>query len=92
MSIDRTVGDIAGSGSTISVVEIFSLRRVMGIALMLAVVQVVLVTALATLAAFLYNLAAGLVGGFEVTLVRGRLRLLWGRFAVGYAATANEGL
>ena len=40
----------------------------MGIALMLAVVQVVLVTALATLAAFLYNLSAGLVGGFEVTL------------------------
>jgi hypothetical protein len=68
VSIDRTVGDIAGSGSTISVVEIFSLRRVMGVALMLAVVQVVLVTALATLAAFLYNLAAGLVGGFEVTL------------------------
>ena len=68
VSIDRTVGDIAGSGSTVSVVELFSLRRVMGIALMLAVVQVVLVTALATLAAFLYNLAAGLVGGFEVTL------------------------
>ncbi len=68
VSVDQTIGDIAGSGSTISVVEVFSLRRVMGIALMLAVVQVVLVTALATLAAFLYNLAAGLVGGFEVTL------------------------
>ena len=72
VSIDRTVGDIAGSGSTISVVEVLSLRRVMGIALMLAVVQVVLVTALATLAAFLYNLASGLVGGFEVTLAEDR--------------------
>ena len=72
VSIDRTVGDIAGSGSTISVVELLSLRRVMGIALMLAVVQVVLVTALATLAAFLYNLASGLVGGFEVTLAEDR--------------------
>ncbi|HYN75747.1 MAG TPA: DUF3566 domain-containing protein [Candidatus Limnocylindria bacterium] len=68
VSVDRTVGDITGSGSSVSVVEIFSLRRVMGIALMLSVVQVVLITALATLGAFLYNLAAGLVGGVEVTL------------------------
>ena len=35
---------------------------------MLAVVDVVLITAIATLGAFLYNLAAGLLGGLEVTL------------------------
>lgn len=68
VSVDRTVGDITGSGSTISVVQVLSLRRVMGVALMLAVIQVVLVTALATLCAFLYNLTSGLVGGLEVTL------------------------
>jgi hypothetical protein len=68
VSVDRTVGDITGSGSSISVVEILSLRRVMGVALMLAVIQVVLITALATLCAFLYNLTSGLVGGLEVTL------------------------
>ncbi len=68
VSVDRTVGDITGSGSSISVVQILSLRRVMGVALMLAVIQVVLITALATLCAFLYNLTSGLVGGLEVTL------------------------
>jgi hypothetical protein len=71
-SLDSTVGDIAGSTSSISILDIFSLRRVMGIALMLAVVQVVLVTALATLAAFLYNLASGLVGGLDITLAEDR--------------------
>ncbi len=68
VSVDRTVGDITGSGSSISVVDLFSLRRVMGIAMMLGVIQIVLITALATLAAFLYNLAAGMVGGLDVTL------------------------
>ncbi len=68
VSVDRTVGDITGSGSSVSVVQILSLRRVMGVALMLAVIQVVLITALATLCAFLYNLTSGLVGGLEVTL------------------------
>jgi Transmembrane domain of unknown function (DUF3566) len=72
ISVDRTVGDITGSGSSFSVVEILSLRRVMGVTLMLGVVQVVLVTALATLAAFLFNLTTGLVGGLDVTLTEDR--------------------
>ena len=68
VSIDRTVGDIAGSGSTISVPSSLLPASGHGHRLDAGGVQVVLVTALATLAAFLYNLAAGLVGGFEVTL------------------------
>jgi len=42
--------------------------RVVGLATVIAVVNVVLLTALATLFAFLYNLSAALLGGFEVTL------------------------
>jgi hypothetical protein len=42
--------------------------RVMGFTMIVAVVDVVLITAIATLAAFLYNLAATLLGGIEVTL------------------------
>ena len=36
--------------------------------MIVAVVDVILITAIATLGAFLYNLAAALLGGLEVTL------------------------
>ena len=44
------------------------MSRVMGLTTLIAVVDVVLITALATLGAFLYNMAASLLGGVEVTL------------------------
>ena len=47
---------------------ILSLRRVLGFAAIIAAIDVVILTALATLAAFLYNLAATVMGGLEVTL------------------------
>jgi hypothetical protein len=36
--------------------------------MLVAVIDVVLITAIATLGAFLYNMAASLLGGIEVTL------------------------
>jgi len=42
--------------------------RVLGFTMIVAVVDVVLITAISTLGAFLYNLAAALLGGVEVTL------------------------
>jgi hypothetical protein len=45
-----------------------ALSRVLGFTTLIAVIDVVLVTALATLGAFLYNLSASLLGGLEVTL------------------------
>ena len=42
--------------------------RVLGIAMIVAVADVLLITAIATLGAFLYNLSAALLGGIEVTL------------------------
>ncbi|MEE1939509.1 DUF3566 domain-containing protein [Streptomyces sp. TRM 70361] len=45
-----------------------SLSRVLAFTSIVAVIDVVLVTALATLGAFIYNLSAGFVGGVEVTL------------------------
>ena len=44
------------------------MSRVMGFTMIVAVVDVVLITAIATLGAFLYNLAAALLGGIEVIL------------------------
>jgi hypothetical protein len=69
-SINKTVGDVVG-GSTASSFDVqnyVGTSRVMGFTMIVAVVDVVLITAIATLGAFLYNLAAALLGGVEVTL------------------------
>ena len=42
--------------------------RVMGVTTILVVINTILLTALATLGAFLFNLSAGLVGGIDITL------------------------
>lgn len=62
--------DVTGSPTSEGFVleDYVGFSRVMGLSTMLAVVDVVLITALATLGAFLYNLASALLGGLEVTL------------------------
>jgi hypothetical protein len=55
-------------GRSFDVLKYIGLNRVLGVTLLLAVVNVVLWTALATLFSFVYNLTAGLLGGIEVTL------------------------
>ncbi len=67
-AIDRTVSDVAPESASWTVDEIVAFPRVMGFSMLVAVIEVVLVTALATLAAFMYNLCVGLVGGLEITL------------------------
>lgn len=56
------------SSTGVDINEYIELSRVLGFTTLIAVVDVVLVTALATLGAFLYNLSASLLGGLEVTL------------------------
>ena len=68
-SIARTVDDLTGTGTTtVDVGGLISFGRVMGVALAMAGVEIILVSALATLFAFLYNLSVGITGGLQVTL------------------------
>lgn len=72
-SLNKTVGDLTSSGTTtgtssFNLSSFLSFGHVEGYMMIIALVDVVLATALATLGAYLYNLAAGFVGGFEVTL------------------------
>lgn len=68
-SIDSAVGDVVGgTGTNFAIQDYLGTSRVLGFTMLVAVVDVVLVTVVATLGAFLYNLAAALLGGFEVTL------------------------
>lgn len=68
-SINRTVTDVIGNNqSGFDIRDYIGTSRVVGFTMILAVVDVVLITAISTLCAFLYNLAAALLGGLEVTL------------------------
>ena len=68
-SIDATVADVVGeTGQSFRIEDYLGMSRVMGFTMIVAVVDVVLVTVIGTLGAFLYNLAAALLGGVEVVL------------------------
>lgn len=68
-SIDQAVGDVVGNESStpFRIEDYLGMSRVMGFTMIVAVVDVVLITVIATLGAFLYNLAAALLGGVELT-------------------------
>lgn len=70
-TINEAVRNQATFGQTAQKFDVLAyvgLNRVLGVTLLLAVVNVVLWTALTTLFSFVYNLTAGLLGGIEVTL------------------------
>jgi hypothetical protein len=65
--LNTTLVTITGTND-LRLQEIVSLGRVLGIGSVLGVIDIVLLTALSTLAAFLFNLSTGLVGGIDVVL------------------------
>ena len=66
-SLDKAIVDIVGESSD-SITRYFDFGTVLGVCLGLAALDVVLITAIGTLFALLYNLAASFVGGIQVTL------------------------
>lgn len=69
-SINELAGQIIGDGSgeTFDVMDFLGFGRVVSLSIVIAVVDVFLMTAIATLGAFLYNIVASLVGGVNMTL------------------------
>lgn len=69
-SINDTVQNVIGGEDTsnFDVENYLGMSRVLGFTMLIAVIDVILLTAMATLGAFLYNMAAALLGGVEVTL------------------------
>ncbi len=59
---------IASSDTTTPQPDLITPARVFGVTAVIGAVNIVLFTALATIAAFVYNAAAGMAGGVEVTL------------------------
>jgi hypothetical protein len=70
-SIQSTISDVTsskGSGGSDANGKWFSASRILGYTMLIGAVNVVLITALATVGAVIYNLVTHLAGGIEVTL------------------------
>ncbi|MEU6481358.1 DUF3566 domain-containing protein [Streptomyces sp. NPDC047017] len=69
-TVGGTISEATGSNESngFDLQSFLSLPHVLMFAVIIAAIDVVLATALATLGAFIYNLAAGFVGGIELTL------------------------
>lgn len=66
-SLNQAIVDIVGQSSN-NITRYFDFGTVLGVCLGLAALDVVLVTAIGTLFALIYNLAASFVGGVQITL------------------------
>ena len=70
-AVNRTLTELLSSPSDQTPVRIedyVNTNKVMGVTALLSVINVVLMTALGTIFAFLYNLSANILGGLELTL------------------------
>ncbi|RKT16745.1 transmembrane protein DUF3566 [Streptomyces sp. 1114.5] len=69
-SLTKTLKDVTGSDSAggVNLMDYIGFGKVMTFSTLISVVDVVLLTALSTLSAFIYNAAAGFTGGVELTL------------------------
>ncbi len=56
------------SAETFSIMDWIGFPRVTSLSMVIAVIDVILLTALGTLGAYLYNICASLVGGVQLTL------------------------
>ena len=67
--VNSLVGQIIQDGDqTFDIMDFLGFGRVVSLAIVVGVIDVILMTALATLAAFLYNVSSSLVGGLQLTL------------------------
>ncbi|MDR0837742.1 MAG: DUF3566 domain-containing protein [Propionibacteriaceae bacterium] len=65
--LDSIVGNAEGEGS-INLTQYLQTWRVLGFSALLSVLNVVLLTLIGTVSAYIYNLAASIYGGIEMTL------------------------
>ena len=66
--LESTMSELAGAESAERIVGIFGFGRVVAAGFIIAVINIVLMTALSTLAAFIYNIGSLIAGGFSLTL------------------------
>jgi hypothetical protein len=67
--VNRLVGTVfTDSENPFNIMDFLGFGRVVSLSIVIGVVDVILLTALSTLGAFLYNICSALVGGIQLTL------------------------
>ena len=68
--MNRTVEGVLNTtnGAKFDLMNYIGLGRVVSLSIVIAVIDVILITAISTLGAFLYNVCSSLVGGLQITL------------------------
>ena len=67
--VNRLVGTIiSDSENPFDIMDFLGFGRVLSLSIVIGVIDVILLTALSTLGAFLYNICSALVGGLQLTL------------------------
>jgi hypothetical protein len=68
--LNRTVEGVLNTtnGAKFDLMNYIGLGRVVSLSIVVAVIDVILLTAVSTLGAFLYNVCSSLVGGLQITL------------------------
>jgi hypothetical protein len=68
--LNRTVEGVLNTtnGAKFDLMDYIGLGRVVSLSIVIAVIDVILMTAISTLGAFLYNVCSSLVGGLQITL------------------------
>ncbi len=67
--INRVVGQVIQDSNTpFDIMDYVGFGRVLSLSIVIGVIDVILLTALSTLGAFLYNICSALVGGLQLTL------------------------
>ena len=67
--VNGIVGQVVQDGQQrFDIMDFIGLGRVLSLSIVIAVIDVILITAIATLGAFLYNVSSALVGGVQLTL------------------------
>lgn len=67
-TVQKFVEDAVGPQSNVNLTQFVEFPRVISLATLISICNVVLLTAIATIMAFLYNITAALVGGVHMTL------------------------
>jgi hypothetical protein len=66
--VNGVVSQVIQEGERFDITDYIGLARVVSLSVVIAVIDVVIITAIATLSAFLYNVSSALVGGVQLTL------------------------
>jgi hypothetical protein len=67
-TLQEFINDAVGTGATVNIQQYFEFGRIVSLATLIAVVNVIILTILAAIMAILYNITATLIGGVRVTM------------------------